>query len=128
MTAGVEPAFITYSDGVLVVVQAVSTDHPFRATSLYATIATDNVVIAYAELESAVAVPGVDLSDRTQLVGLHCRTMNHYQCYRPHDCTTNVPNTVVIMAAPICRSLTMVDALILIFIIYLRILMVKITD
>jgi hypothetical protein len=72
LTAGVEPAFIAYSDGVLVVVHAVSSDHPLRATSLYATVATDHIMVAYAELESAVAVPGVDLSHRTQLVGLYC--------------------------------------------------------
>jgi hypothetical protein len=72
LTAGIEPAFIAYSDGVLVVVHAVSSDHPLRAPCLYATVATDHIVVAYAELKAAVSVPGVDLSYRTHLVGLYC--------------------------------------------------------
>jgi hypothetical protein len=34
-------------------------------------------VVADAEVESPLAVPRIDLSRRTHLVGLHCRTMNN---------------------------------------------------
>jgi len=81
------------------VVHAVSTYHPFWSTGLDASVATYHVVVANSELVASVVVPGVDLGYRALLVGLHCRTMNHYQCYQPHDCTAIVPRTVVITVA-----------------------------
>ena len=38
-------------------------------------VTTDDVVIANAEVETPLAVPGVDLGDRRLLVGPNCRTM-----------------------------------------------------
>ena len=78
LTADVEPALIADADRVGIVVQAVSTHHPFRTAWLDRSVTTDHVVVADAKLVVSVfAVPGVDLSSRGSLVGLHCRTMNH---------------------------------------------------
>ena len=77
LTADVEPALVADADRVAVVVQAVGADHPFRATWLDRSVTTDHVMVADAEVETPLAVPGVDLSGRRQLVGLHCRTMNN---------------------------------------------------
>ena len=44
-------------------------------------------------------MPCIYLGCRGCLVGSHCRTMNHDEGYRPHDCTAIVPRTVVITVA-----------------------------
>ena len=77
LTADVEPALVADADRVGIMVLAVSTDHPFRTAWLYRSVTTDHVVVAYAEVEASLAMPCVDLSDRTCLVGPHCRTMNN---------------------------------------------------
>ena len=77
LTADVEPALVADADRVGIVVLAVGTDHPFRTAWLYRSVTTDHVVVAYAEVEASLAMPRVDLSDRTCLVRPHCRTMNN---------------------------------------------------
>ena len=76
LTADVKPALVADADRVGIVVHAVGTDHPFRTAWLYRSVTTDHVVVAYAEVETSLAVPCIDLSDRTCLVRPHCRTMN----------------------------------------------------
>ena len=76
LTADIEPALVADADRVGIVVQAVGADHPFRTTWLNRSVTTNHVVVAYAEVETSLAVPRVDLSDRTCLVGLDCRTVN----------------------------------------------------
>ena len=77
LTADVEPALVADADRVGIMVLAVGTDHPFRTAWLYRSVTTDHVVVAYAEVEASLAMPCIDLSDRTCLVGPHCRTMNN---------------------------------------------------
>ena len=76
LTSCVVPALVADADRVGIVVHAVGTDHPFRTAWLYRSVTTDHVVVAYAEVETSLAMPRVDLSDRTCLVGLDCRTVN----------------------------------------------------
>ena len=77
LTADVEPAFVADADRMGIVVQTVGTYHPFRATRLNLSVTTDHVVVADAEVEPPLAMPGIDLSSRGSLVRLHSRTMNH---------------------------------------------------
>ena len=78
LTTDVEPSFVADADRMGVVVQTVGTYHPFRTTGLNLSVTTDHVVVADAEVETPLAMPGIDLSGRRCLVGLHCRTMNNY--------------------------------------------------
>ena len=78
LTADVQPALVADAYRVGIVVHAVGTDQPFRTTWLDRSVTTDDVVIADAEVEASLAVPCVDLSNRTGLVGPHCRTMDYY--------------------------------------------------
>ena len=78
LTTDVEPAFVADADRMGIVVQTVGTDHPFRPAWLDLSVTTDHVVVADAEVETPLAMPGIDLSGRRCLVGLHCRTMNNY--------------------------------------------------
>ena len=80
-------------------VLAVCPNHPFRSTLLYLSVTTHHVMVANAELKASLAMPGIYLGNRGCLVGSHCRTMNHDEGYRPHDCTAIVPRTVVITVA-----------------------------
>ena len=77
LTADVEPALVADAYRVGIMVLAVGTDHPFRTAWLYRSVTTDHVVVAYAEVEPSLAMPCIDLSDRTCLVRPHCRTMNN---------------------------------------------------
>ena len=77
LTADVETALVADADRMGVVVQAVGADHVFRASGLNLSVTTDNVVVADAEVETPLAMPGINLSGRRCLVGLHCRTMNN---------------------------------------------------
>ena len=78
LTADVEPSFVADADRMGIVVQTVGTYHPFRATRLNLSVTTNHVVVADAKLIMAVfAMPGINLSGRRCLVGLHCRTMNN---------------------------------------------------
>ena len=79
LTADIESPFVADADRMGVVVQTVGADHPFRPTGLDRSVTTDHVVVADAKLIMAVfAMPGINLSGRRCLVGLHCRTMNNY--------------------------------------------------
>ena len=78
LTADVEPAFVADADRMGIVVQTLRTYHPFRATRLNLSVTTDHVVVADAEVEPPLAMPGINLSGRRCLVGLYCRTMNNY--------------------------------------------------
>ena len=78
LTADVEPALVADADGVGVVVQAVGADHVLRAALFNLSVTTDDVVVADAEVEAPLAVPGVDLGGRGCLVGPHCRTVNDF--------------------------------------------------
>ena len=77
LTADVESALVADADRMGVVVQTVGTYHPFRSTGLDLSVTTDHVVVADAEVEPPLAMPGIDLSSRGSLVRLHSRTMNH---------------------------------------------------
>ena len=77
LTADVKPTLVADADRVGIVVHAVGTNHPFRTAWFYRSVTTDHVVVAYAEVEASLAMPRVDLSDRTCLVRPHCRTMNN---------------------------------------------------
>ena len=99
LSPGIQSSFVAHPDGVLVMVHAVGTHQPFRSSSLNLSVTTDHVMIANAEFKASLAVPCIYLGYRRSLVGFHCRTMNHYQGYRPHDCTAIVPRTVVITVA-----------------------------
>jgi hypothetical protein len=57
LTAGVESALIAYSNGVLVVVQAVCSNHPFWSAWLNISVTTDYVMVADAEVISSLAMP-----------------------------------------------------------------------
>ena len=76
LTAGVEPALVADAYRVGIVVQAVGTDHELRTAGLYLSVTTDHVMVADAEVEAPLAMPGIDLSSRAVLVGPHCRTMD----------------------------------------------------
>ena len=62
LTADVQATLVAHADGVAVVVQAVGTDHVFRSAGLYLSVTTDDVVVAYAEVETPVAMPRIYLS------------------------------------------------------------------
>ena len=64
LTADVEPALVADANRMSVVVQTVGTDHPFRPTGLDLSVTTDHVVVADAEVEPPLAMPGIDLSGR----------------------------------------------------------------
>ena len=93
LASDIQPALVADAYRVGVVVPAVGTGHVLRTASLDLSVTTDDVVIADAEVEAPLAVPGVDLGGRTRLAGPHCRTMNYYQCYLTHDCTKKVDTT-----------------------------------
>ena len=64
LTADIESSFVADADRMGVVVQTVGADHPFRATGLDRSVTTDHVVVADAEVEPPLAMPGIDLSGR----------------------------------------------------------------
>ena len=76
LTADIESPFVADAYRMGIVVQTVGTDHPFRPTGLNLSVTTDHVVVADAEVEPPLAMPGIDLSSRAVLVGPHCRTMD----------------------------------------------------
>ena len=86
LTADVGPSFVADADRMGIVVQTVRTYHPFRTTWFNLSVTTDHVVVADAEVETPLAMPGINLSGRRCLVGLYCRTMNYYQCNNSHTC------------------------------------------
>ena len=64
LTADVEPSFVADADRMGIVVQTVGTYHPFWSTGLDLSVTTDHVVVADAEVEPPLAMPGIDLSGR----------------------------------------------------------------
>ena len=76
LTAGIVASFVAYADGVLVVVQAVGANHPFRSAGLNLSVTTDDVVVADTEFPASLAMPRIYLSGGRCLVGPYCRTMN----------------------------------------------------
>ena len=72
-------------DGTTIIPRA--TDVFELGDQVYISVTADNVVVANAEVESSLAMPRIYLGCRTGLVRAHCRTVNHYQGYLPHDCT-----------------------------------------
>ena len=68
MTAGVEPALVADAYRVGVVVHAVGANQKLRSTKLYLSVTTDHVMVADAEVEAPLAMPGINLSSRTVLV------------------------------------------------------------
>ena len=73
----IEPTLIADAYRVGVMVLAVGTDHIFGTAWLNRSVTTDHVVVADAEVETSLAMPRIDLSGRTQLVGLYCRTVDY---------------------------------------------------
>ena len=69
MTAGVEPALVADAYRVGVVVHAVGANQKLRTAKLYLSVTTDHVMVADAEVETSLAMPCVNLSCRTVLVG-----------------------------------------------------------
>ena len=76
LTSDVQPTLVADAYRVGVVVHAVGTDHPFRPSRLDLSVTTDHVMVSYAEVETPIAMPCIDLSRRARLVRPHCRTMN----------------------------------------------------
>ena len=64
LTADIESPFVADADRMGIVVQTVGTNHPFRPTGLDLSVTTDHVVVADAEVEPPLAMPGIDLSGR----------------------------------------------------------------
>ena len=64
LTADIEPPFVADADRMGIVVQTVGTYHPFWTTGLDLSVTTDHVVVADAEVEPPLAMPGIDLSGR----------------------------------------------------------------
>ena len=89
LAANVVPALVAYANRMAVVVHAVGTDHPFRPAWLYASVTTDDVVVADA-LKFPFLMPLVYLCCRTRLVWPYRATVNDNQCNSPHDCTSMV--------------------------------------
>ena len=77
ITPDIEPALVADAYRVGIVVLAVGTNQPFRPTLFYTSVTTDHVVVADAEVETSLAMPCINLSGRTQLVGLYCRTVDY---------------------------------------------------
>ena len=64
LTANIESPFVADADRMGIVVQTVGTYHPFWTTGLDLSVTTDHVVVADAEVEPPLAMPGIDLSGR----------------------------------------------------------------
>ena len=64
LTADIESPFVADAYRMGIVVQTVGTDHPFWSTGLDLSVTTDHVVVADAEVEPPLAMPGIDLSGR----------------------------------------------------------------
>ena len=86
-TTGIQTALIAHTDAVLVVVLpfdvTVGADHPFRPARFYASVTTDDVVVADA-LKSPVLMPVIYFLCRTCLVGPYRTAMNNNQTNLTH--------------------------------------------
>ena len=99
LTADVEPALVADAYRVGVVVPAVGTDHPFRTAWLNLSVTTDDVVVADAEVEAPLTVPGVNLSGRACLVGPHCRTVDYDECDGSHNALQKPTEQLMVASA-----------------------------
>ena len=84
LTASIVTALVADADRVGVVVQTVGTDHPFWSAWLYASVTTDDVVVAYTLPVVVLAMPLVYICCRRCLVGAYRTAMNDDQCYYSH--------------------------------------------
>ena len=107
----IKPTLVADAYRVGIMVLAVGTDHIFRTAWLNRSVTSDHVVVADAEVETSLAMPCIDLSGRTQLVGLYCRTVNNNQGYSAHACTKNVDTTSDPTATKNLMTLLTVDLL-----------------
>ena len=107
----IKPTLIADAYRVGIMVLAVGTDHIFRTAWLNRSVTTDHVVVADAEVETSLAMPRIDLSGRTQLIGLYCRTVNNNQGYSAHACTKKVDTTSDPTATRNLMTLLTVDLL-----------------
>ena len=57
----IESALIAHPDGVLVMVLAVCAHHVFRSSHFQRSVPSDDVVVAYAEVKTSLAVPRIYL-------------------------------------------------------------------
>jgi hypothetical protein len=69
---------------VLVPVYAVSTNHLVRTTILDGAVATDNLVVATAVLETTLAMPTVNFAEAALLSGANRGTVNDDQGDNSH--------------------------------------------
>ncbi len=60
-TVSIESTLIAYTDGVLVMPLAVSSDHIFRSSRFQFSVASDDVVVADAEVKPPLAMPRIHL-------------------------------------------------------------------
>ena len=79
----IKTAFVADADGVLVMVQAMGSDHGFGTSSLNGTISADNVVVTYA-LPALLLVPLVNLGCAGGLVGTDSGAVDDDECYCSH--------------------------------------------
>ena len=77
ITPDIKPTLVADAYRVGIMVLAVGTDHVLRTAWLNRSVTTDHVVVADAEVETSLAMPRINLSGRTQLVGLYCRTVDY---------------------------------------------------
>ena len=61
LTADIESSFVADAYRMGIVVKTVGTYHPFRSTGLDLSVTPDHVVVADAEVEPPLAMPGIDL-------------------------------------------------------------------
>jgi hypothetical protein len=111
ITPDIKPTLVADAYRVGIMVLAVGTDHVLRTAWLNRSVTTDHVVVADAEVETSLAMPRIDLSGRTQLVGLYCRTVNYNQGYSAHACTKKVDTTSDPTATKNLMTLLTVDLL-----------------
>ena len=105
LTSDIEPSLVADAYRVGIVVLAVGTCQPFRSSGLYRSVTTDHVVVAYSKVESPLAVPRIDLSNRTLLVWPHCRTVDYQHRYASHNSSLFTINYSLFTITPLPCSL-----------------------
>ena len=121
MSPRIVPTLVADAYRVGIMVHAVGTDHPFRSSRLYLSVATHHVVIPYTEFPSPLSVPRIDLRRRARLPWPHRRTMNHYQCNRSHNAPMQeVVDSAVRNAVSAATMIFTVSSIIFFFIIYFK--------
>ena len=79
----VEPAFVTDTNRVGVVVAGMSTDHLFRTPDVELAV-TGNIVVVATAVPTFGTVHLVELFERYTLVRPRSRTVNYYKIYSSH--------------------------------------------